>query len=765
MKLIYQIAKTELKTLFFSPVAWLVLVVFALQTGLLFSDLLGKIVEQIALGYGARSITSVYGKLFSSVQGYLYLYIPLLTMNLMSRELGGSTIKLLYSSPVNNLQIILGKYLSMMIFGFILMGVLILYVLFGLFTIENMDISFVLSGLLGLYLLLCAYAAIGLFMSNLTSYQVLAAMGTLAILTILNYVQEVGQSIDFVRDLTYWLSIRGRANEFIQGLLCSEDILYFLIVITLFLTWAVLRSRYRVHHCPGSIRWSLYGGVFILAVSLGYLSSRPQLMCFYDTTYNKQNSLSAHSQEIVSKVKGKTKITTFTNLLDADFWQTLPENINNDIKHTFRRYLRFKPDLELEYVYFYANANNRELNEHYPELSDKERAQRIAEQLDLNFSRILSPEEVALKADLSEEGFRTTRLIEGANGKQAFLRFYSDIDDSFRETHGEIEISGALRQLAFPAITIGFTQGHGERNIYKSGDRNFNYFSGNKFNRQSMLNVGFEIKEVALDQPISEHIDILVISDLREPLSEQEMKHLEAYIEQGKNLVVIGEPGSQENMNPLIAPFQVKFMPGRIVHPTTDYPSDLIACTPTEAGMAYWPSLQAFILYKGYLTQPGCAAIQYTPQENVNIIPLFRSGKENTWNELTTQDFINENPVYEPHQGETTDNFATVIALTREINGKEQRVLISGDADCWSNGEKNIRRNELRSMNYSFIYSTFNWLSFEQLPVSTTRIPAIDNEINIEEKGMEIAGFTFYLILPILLALAGILIWIRRRGR
>ena len=58
--------------------------------------------------------------LFVAVQSYLYLYIPLLTMGLMSRELGSGSIKLLYSSPVTNVQIILGKYCSMLAYGLVL---------------------------------------------------------------------------------------------------------------------------------------------------------------------------------------------------------------------------------------------------------------------------------------------------------------------------------------------------------------------------------------------------------------------------------------------------------------------------------------------------------------------------------------------------------------------------------------------------------------------------------------------------------------------
>ena len=108
---------------------------------------------------------------------------------------------------------------------------------------KDADLPLVFPGILGIYLRICAYGAIGLFMSSITSYQVVAAMGTLAVLAALNYVGEVGQDYAFVRDITYWLSISGRAYQFIDGLICTEDVLYFLIVIVLFISLSILKLR------------------------------------------------------------------------------------------------------------------------------------------------------------------------------------------------------------------------------------------------------------------------------------------------------------------------------------------------------------------------------------------------------------------------------------------------------------------------------------------------------------------------------------------
>ena len=169
MKTIYKLARTELLTVFYSPIAWLVLVAFTFQVVTIFTLLLQNLALTQSLGFGLYDVTynvfsSFEGGVFSNVQGYLYLYIPLLTMGLMSKDLGSGSIKLLYSSPITNTQIILGKYLSMMIFGLLLMAILVIFILFGAFVIKDFEYPAILSGLLGLYLLLCAYAAIGLFM-------------------------------------------------------------------------------------------------------------------------------------------------------------------------------------------------------------------------------------------------------------------------------------------------------------------------------------------------------------------------------------------------------------------------------------------------------------------------------------------------------------------------------------------------------------------------------------------------------------------------
>ena len=218
MKTILNIARMELQKIFYSPIAWLILIIFAIQSGMIYVEIVKGLVVNFELGYGdgvnalTRRIYAGSGGLFPRTLNNLYLYIPLLTMGLMSREFSSGSIKLLYSSPISNAQIVLGKFLSMMVFSLAMVFFLFVISIYGFVGIKDFDYPMVLTGLLGLYLLMCTYSAIGLFMSSLTSYQVVAAVGTFAMLFVLQQIGVLWQDIQFVNDIAFWLSKRESCN-------------------------------------------------------------------------------------------------------------------------------------------------------------------------------------------------------------------------------------------------------------------------------------------------------------------------------------------------------------------------------------------------------------------------------------------------------------------------------------------------------------------------------------------------------------------------
>ena len=362
LKIIMRIARTDLAILFYSPIAWFILIVFSFLTTSSFTSLMENIVTDYDLSGGKEvSLSGIcflgsYGFL-SSVVSNIYIYIPLLTMGLISRETASGSIKLAYSSPVTSGQIVLGKYLAAIGFGCCLMLVPIASAIYGSLVIPSFDWAPVLVALLGLYLLICAYCAIGLFMSSLTTYQVVAAVGTLIVLAILNFVGNIGQEYDFIRELTYWLSINGRTIDMLNGVIRSEDVIYFVVVVTLFLTFTTFKltsDRRTISRFRQAIS---YLGFFVAAMAIGYFTSRPGMIKVWDTTRTKLNSLTENSQHVLAKLTGPVTITNYVNLLDNKSYRYLPimKKANETI---FEPYCLAKPDLQVKYVYYYDFAPN-----------------------------------------------------------------------------------------------------------------------------------------------------------------------------------------------------------------------------------------------------------------------------------------------------------------------------------------------------------------------------------------------------------------------
>lgn len=766
MKTILKITKNELSTLFYSPIAWLILIIFTFQSGMAYANAWDSILRSVALGYNPSSLT---GRLLlgwegaiSSMQEHLFLYIPLLTMGLMSQEYNRGSIKLLYSSPVTNRQIIFGKYLSMVICTAILVAILFIYYVFTAFTIQNIDTPFALTALLGVFLMICAYAAIGLFMSSLTSYQVVAAVGTLAVLAVLNYIGHVGQEISFVRDITYWLSISGRADTFFKGLICSEDFLYFLLVIVLFVTLSILRlqaERTKLSALQSMLR---YGGVIVVTLLIGYFSARPALRCYYDATEMKENTLTQNSIDIMEKLDGPLTITTYANMFDENYFRALPRYYNEDFNR-FEKYIRFKPEIKMKYVYYYDKTNNPTLEQRYPGLTDEQRLKKICDALDWDVKRVLTPEQIRAKEDLSGEYNKYVRVIERGNGQKSYLRLY---EDNYRHPT-ETEISAALKRMVIKSPVVAFLTGHGERSIDGIGERDYYAFSQYKDFRNSLVNQGFESISLSLDSvnKVPENIDILVISDVRTALSPKEQEIIENYIAEGRNLLIAGEPRRQEQMNPLLAPLGLSFMPGILVQESKDFSTDLILANPTMASLNVINRFDKLLAFGNQITMPSAVGIKQTEEKGFKVVPILTTDSTGSWNELETTNFIEDTARINPSIGEVEQANTTMMYLNREVNNREQRIIVLGDADCIGNGELSRQRNGISSANFSVITESFRLLSFGEFPVDTSRKGSSDNKININEEWGLWIKILFMGLLPGILTFLSLALWWKRRKK
>ena len=775
MRMIYKIAKTELQILFYSPIAWLLLLVFAVQIGWIFTGSYEWYMK--TGGYTGRASMSLFAfGIFGSVQKYLYYYIPLLTMGLVSRELSSGSIKLLYSSPVRNSQIILGKFLSMVFYSLIMCTIMILFILYATFTVKDFEGPVVWTGLLGIFLLTCTYAAIGIYISSLTAYQFVAAIGTFIVLMLLSLVGGWWQEYDFVRDVTYWFSINGRASTFINGMICSEDVIYFPVVAVLFLMLAIIR----MNAIRQKLRWydstSKYLVVVLAVCMIGFLSSRPKLMAYYDASSTKWNTLAPLSQEIVKKLEGGLKITAYANILSSQTYNYVqfPGFIMHN-REMFKMYERFKPETKLKVVYYYDTITAQDNPIVAQALADKMKAKRwslwdaarnACETWRMDSSRLWTPEEVRQEVDLTGERTFVWR-IERESGEVSWLRTY---DDPMSPWPTEAEISVALKRLTMELPKIGFVMGRGMRSISDTKFYGYNYFACKKDFRNALINQGFDVVEMDLEEGIPEDVNILTIADMREPFSANEERVLADYIAKGGNLYILGEPRRRDVMNPLLSKyFGVEIMPGTLVQYRLDWlQPDIVQCFVMPEARA----LSFYFQLANSVRLPSAAGLQYKEDRGYRVIPVLKTDTTNieerearsyaVWNEMGSLDYVENRLTPDPNAGEIVRDYYTAYALTRIVNGKEQRVMIMGDADCISNSEITESRSQT---NFIMDLGVYNWLSNNEMPLHIQRAMPTDNRVYITKGGYYVMNGIFMYGVPGLLAIGGLLLWLRRRGK
>lgn len=761
--------KTELRVLFFSPIAWLILIVFAIQVGMEYSNIFANCYLNQELGYGVNSATSQlysgYGGLMTKLLEYLYLYIPLLTMGLMSRELSSGSIKLLYSSPVSNVQIIVGKYLSALVFGLILCLTFIIPFIHSYFNVHEADVPLMLTAALGVFLSIAAYAAIGLFMSTITKYQVVAVVGAFAILSILNFIGGVGQEYDFVRDITYWLSIKGRSKEFVFGMIATKDVLYFALVIFMFLGLSIIKlqgERLKLSRWNSFMR---YAAIVVISLAFGYLSSRPKFIQYLDVTATKSNTLTVESQEILEQFKGEDMtITTYVNVFDNDFWRGSPRNRIED-KGKFEQYIRFKPEIKMKYVYYYGWTDESRILDDYKDqdLSVKEIYEEHCRKGYMQYKNCPPVEEIQKMDDVISEKGHFVRII-ASKGKKAKLRIYKD---NYVDPH-EAQITTALKTMLVEETPyIGFVTGHNERGCMDYGEKGYGSFAVNNSYRYSLVNGGFRVKEIVLDEKIPAEVGNIVIADVRSELTEEQFKNLDEYIERGGNLFILGEPKRQELMNPILSRFGLKLSEGVIVAPTDINLDDVVPSVINVEGASKVTGRFGMYGKAGYniFTPSACAVEVVDSTKGFTINEVLASPANGSWIEKETTNFIDEKSTVNPAIGEVEKSNSVMLYLTRNVNNKEQRVFVVGDADCISTLELATEHAGYRSYNNAIITEVFRNLSYDEFPVEAYREKAPDNRYVTSPESVTMIKIITIGLLPGALLIFGIWLLVRRKRR
>lgn len=760
--IIWRITKTELCTLFGSPIAWFILIVFSVLTSMDFTKGISSWLNSVEL-YGFSDSGSLASYIFLGSNGFfqkvvstLFIYVPLLTMGLIARETSSGSIKLAYSSPVTSVQFVIGKYLASVIVSSCLLIVPLLATFTGAAVIPHFDIAPVLAGLLGLFLLICAYCAVGLFFSSITSYQVVAAVCTLATLAILGRISALGREFEVVRNITYWLSISGRTSSFLLGVIRTDDIVYFLAIILMFVTLTIFRISFPRKSIPASIKAIAFSALAAVIFLLGFVSSRPAAIGIADMTRNKSNSITEGSKAILAAAEGKIVINNYVNLLDNKSHPYLPSNVIQT-RTLFEQYKRAKPDIEEHTLYYYAESPySARNNARFKDMTTEQLRDYISMTYKVN-ARAFKPldQMQGIKA-LEDEQCTFVREIVAENGRSTYLRDFNDM----MSIPSEAEISASLSKLFTTPPAVCFITGNGERALSGESLQDYSDFAVEKYSRYALVNQGFDVYQSTLDAPVDSIFNMMVIADPQIALSEKQMENLGGYLDRGGNLIVLADYSGREAAAGILEPLGLEVSDYQIAEREGDFSASLILARLSDSAGEGFKDIGN---KGGRVTMPGCLALEAIADNNAfTKTPLLVTG-DKAWLESDFSGFKDDIVTCD---NEPSGRFCTAYTLQRTMDdGKEQRIVVLGDADCFSNEEMTIGREAVNATNFSLITDSFRWISGGQFPIDVYREPCLDTAFRISSGSLPAIKAIFNYIIPaLLLAFAGILLIRRRRG-
>ncbi|HVY07092.1 MAG TPA: ABC transporter permease [Burkholderiales bacterium] len=239
--MIRTIVAKELRTLFASPLAWVVLAFLQLVLAWIFLtrlDYFLSVQSQLARVPNAPGLTEIaVVPMFGIASIILMMSVPLLTMRLIAEERRNKTMALLMSAPISMTQIVVGKFLATFVFLAMVCGLIALMAL-SLLSGGNLDFGLLLSNLVGMLLLTGSFAAIGLFVSCLTTHPVVAAIGSLAALLGL-WLMNIAATDP--GSLLHLYSLLKHFEGFMNGTVAVTDLLYFALLTAVFLILSIRR--------------------------------------------------------------------------------------------------------------------------------------------------------------------------------------------------------------------------------------------------------------------------------------------------------------------------------------------------------------------------------------------------------------------------------------------------------------------------------------------------------------------------------------------
>ena len=244
MRNVLAIAQKELRSYFSSPMAYIVIGFFSLLYGYFYVAILDYFMRMTMQagqfgGPQAMNVNQVMiRQLLGNVAIIVLFIMPMVTARIYAEEKRSGTIELLLTSPLTDVEIILGKFLGALLLYGVMLAVTLIHVAL-LFLYGNPEWKPIATGYLGLLLMGGTFISLGLFISSLTKNQIVAGTSTFAVfllLWVINWISSTGGPI--VSAVAQYMSIIDHFDDFAKGIIDTTHVIYYVSFITfsLFLT-------------------------------------------------------------------------------------------------------------------------------------------------------------------------------------------------------------------------------------------------------------------------------------------------------------------------------------------------------------------------------------------------------------------------------------------------------------------------------------------------------------------------------------------------
>lgn len=250
IKNIYTIWKKELRSYFFSPIAYILTAIFLAITAYFYNTILQLFVQfqfqrMFGMGGGPNLTDHFLRPLYSNTVIILLLITPILTMRLFSEEKKQATFEFLLTSPITTTQLVLGKYFAGLTVFVVMVILTFTYPVF-LFIYSTPEVGPIITTYIGLIFMGSIFVGVGVFSSSLTENQIISAVVAFGILLILWVIGWASRTAPHsIASGINYISLMDHFSNLSKGILSTRDLTYFLSFdgFLIFLTVSVVESQ------------------------------------------------------------------------------------------------------------------------------------------------------------------------------------------------------------------------------------------------------------------------------------------------------------------------------------------------------------------------------------------------------------------------------------------------------------------------------------------------------------------------------------------